>query len=49
MSSSLAKKKTLGRQDRGDRRYLVPCPVNAIFNISKRILNRNNSCVVLLK
>ena len=49
MSSRLAKKKTLGRQDRGDRRYLVPRPANAIFNISKRLLNRNNSCVELLK
>ena len=49
VSSRLAKKKTLGRQDRGDRRYLVPRPANAIFNISKRLLNRNNSCVELLK
>ena len=30
------RKQTLGKQDRGDRRYPVSCPANAIFNISKR-------------
>ena len=43
------RKQTLGKQDRGDRRYLVLCPANAIFKIWKRLLKRNNSCVVLLK
>ena len=31
-------KQTLGKQDRGDRRYLVPCPANAISDTVKPVL-----------
>ena len=45
MSSRLAKTNT----GKARSRRLVLCPANAIFKIWKRLLKRNNSCVMLLK
>ena len=37
------RKQRLRKQDRGDRRYFVPCPANAIFNIET---NQFMCCVI---